>query len=443
MNPRSRQFWIELRDRAIWTGWLCVFGLASMNLPASAQAQDKETFESLLKKGFALHQQSRFQDAIPVLERVRKLEPEDYFVNLLLGIDLLRTGKPAEAVPRLKLAARAKPNEEFPEDYLGEAEATLGENALAAEAFQQAILRGHNSEQALEAWAGFALERFREIAEELRASEQGLAVARRLQKAASVSEPSSRPSPECGALIPALERKVAVKPAHFEGETAYQLSICYAKEAGKAAKSLQSESHDIAATHRLRGDVLLKLKGDATAAEAEYRQAIAVHPGDPGLLERLAEAQLSAGDTDGARQSARSALDIDPHRSSALHTLAELSISNRDYEQALPLLRQLAKEAPGDRTAGIELGRALAETGHPDEALQWLAPALAAGYPDDKGALHALMARVLRKLGREPEAARAQTEARRLSDAYLARSAAAGTDQDSGKPAHPEGPDVD
>jgi predicted Zn-dependent protease len=415
-----------------------------MNLPATAQSpQGAETFESLLKQGFALHQQSRFPDAISVLERARKLEPGDYFVNLLLGIDLLRTGKPTEAVPRLKLAARAKPDEEFPEDYLGEAEATLGENALAAEAFQQAILRGHNSEQALESWSGFALERFRQIGEELRASEQGLAVARRLQKAASMPELLSGSAPDCAASIPALERRFAVKRMHFEGETAYQLSICYATEAGKAAESLQSGTHDIAAMHRLRGDVLLRLKGDAPAAEAEYRQAIAAQPGDPVLLERLAEAQLSAGDTDGARQSARAALGVDPHLSSALHTLAELSMSDRDYDQALPLLRQLTKEAPGDRTARVELGRALAETGHPDEALQWLAPALATGYPDDKGALHALMARALRKLGRAAEAALAEAEARRLSNAYQARGAAAGADRDSGKPAHPEGPDAD
>jgi predicted Zn-dependent protease len=198
----------------------------------------------------------------------------------------------------------------------------------------------------------------------------------------------------------------------------------------------------MAALHRLRGDVLLRLKGDAAAAEAEYQQAIAAHPSDPGLLERLAEAQLTAGDIDGARKSAQSALAIDPHLHSAQRTLAELSMSNREYDQALPLLQQLAQETPGDRTIRIELGRAFAETGHPAEALQWIAPALATGYPDDKGALHALMARVLRKLGREAEATKAAVEARRLSDAYQARGATK-TDRDSGNAAHPEGPDAD
>jgi Flp pilus assembly protein TadD len=94
---------------------------------------------------------------------------------------------------------------------------------------------------------------------------------------------------------------------------------------------------------------------------------------------------------------------------------------NRDYDQALPLLQQLAAESPDDRTAQVELGRALAQTGKSAEALQYLGPALAAGYPDEKGALHALEARALRDLGRDEEAAKASAEARRLSDAFQAR----------------------
>jgi Flp pilus assembly protein TadD len=96
-------------------------------------------------------------------------------------------------------------------------------------------------------------------------------------------------------------------------------------------------------------------------------------------------------------------------------------MNNRDYDQALPWLQQIAAESPGDRSAQVELGRALAQTGNSAEALKYLAPALAAGYPDEKGALHALEARVLRDLGRNDEAAAASAEARRLSDTFQAR----------------------
>jgi predicted Zn-dependent protease len=404
--------------------FLCVCLLVGMCALAGGQQRGgadahEDEFQALLKQGFALHQQAQFAEAIPVLERARALEPKDYFANLLLGIDLLRTGKTAEAIPKLELAARAKPEEETPEDYLGEAKATLGRNAEAAEAYRRAMLRGHNSEESLEAWAGFALERFRQIGEGLRASEAGVAIVERLQQAAVA--PAS--TLHCREPIPELEREFArpstAGAAHLQA--AYKLAVCYALEAGKAAEQLQAGGKDEAALDRLRGDVLLRIKTDAKAAEQEYRNAIALRPGNPALLARLAEAQATAGDADGARQSAQAALAIDPHRREALRTLAFLSMSTRDYDQALPWLRQIAAESPGDRSAQVELGRALAQTGNGAEALKYLAPALAAGYPDEKGALHALEARVLRQLGRDQEAARASAEARRLSDAFQAR----------------------
>lgn len=398
----------------------CWFAIASallIHAGVVAQGSQDNDFDAVLKRGFALHQQARFTEAIPVLEHARQLAPGDYFANLLLGIDLLRVGKAAEAVPRLELAARTRPHEEIPEDYLGEAEASLGHYARAAVAYRSAVDQSHQSEESLEAWAGFALERFRQIGAGMRASAEGLAALRRLQAVAA--KPAS--SPACGGSIPALESKLAGtrhSPAAMQSEVAYHLSLCYAVEAGAAAQRIQVTAGDPATIHRLRGDVLLRLKSDPAGAEVEYRQAIALRSNDPSLLERLAEAQLSNGEMDAARVSAQAALAIDAHRVEAMRTLVSLSMSTRDYEQALVWARQLTRDAPGDESAQIELSRALAQTSHPAEALDHLAPMLAAGYPDEKGALHSLEARLLRQLGRDAEAAKAAAEARRLSDAF-------------------------
>lgn len=386
---------------------------------AVAQSAPEQDFQALLKHGFDLHRQARYSEAIPVLEHARGLRPGDYFANLLLGIDLLRTGKLSESLPPLELAARMRPSEEFPEDYLGEAYASLGRYAQAAQAYQRAVRRGHGSEQALVTWAEFSLERFRQISEGLRASSEGVAAIRRLEKAAA--QPTD--TLVCRGSIPILEQSLSKEqprhaPAKIQIETAYELSICYALAAGKAAGKMQSSAEDQAGLHQVRGDVLLRLKGDAKSAEGEYHEAIALQPGDPVLLERLAEAESMEGDADEARRSALAALAIDPHQRGALRTLALLAMSNRDYVQALPWLRRLTMEAPGDSTAQVELGTALAETGNAAEALDHLAPALAGGYPDEKGALHALEARVLRQLGRDKDAARAAAESRRLSDAF-------------------------
>jgi predicted Zn-dependent protease len=401
-----------------WLGLMfpvCI--VASAQEPGKGGAEGEE-FDSLLKQGFYLHQQARFAEALPVLERARKLQPQDYFANLLVGIDLLRTSKAMDAIPRLELAARVKPEEETPEDYLGEAYAMLGQYAKAAGAYHRAAIRGHDSEESLEAWAGFALERFRQIGESLRASQAGVAIVGRLQKGAVRSDALL-----CDERIPDLESEFANRqPEARRVEVAYRLSICYAQAAGGAAARLQATSKDEAALHRLLGDVLLRIKTDASAAEEEYRKAIALRPGDPALLARLAEAQMSGGDVEGAKQSAQAALAIDPHRLQALRTLASLAMNNREYDQAIPWLRQITAESPGDPAAQVELGRALAQSGNSAEALKYLAPALAAGYPDEKGAIHALEARVLRELGRDEEAEKASLEARRLSDQFQARS---------------------
>lgn len=401
--------------------------------PLAGQEKNTDAFDALLHQGFDLHQQARFSEAIPVLNKARQLEPNDYFVNLLLGIDLLRTGQAAEAVPRLQAAARVKPQEEFPQDYLGEAEATLGRYAAAAEAFERAVQRGHDSEQALEAWAGFALERFHRIGEELRASQQGLAIARKLQSVANGKEAPVQMQ-GCETAIPLLERKMTAASQQMDTDTAFRLSICYAMEAGMVAGKLGTSAEDMAALHKMRGDILLRLKNDPDAAEKEYQEAVNLRPHDPQLLERLSEAQLSRGDSEDAKASAQAALAIDPHREAALRTLAAIAINDREYEQALPLLRQLLTQDPHNRTIAVNLGRALVETGDSAGALRLIDPALKAGYPDEKGALHALLARVLRRLGRDAEAEQAANEARRLSDAFQAH----GAQQGSGDAAKPD-----
>ena len=252
------------RNQVIPALWVALALACSLGTPGWAQATGSDAFESLLHQGFDLHQQARFAEAIPVLERAGRIAPGDYFVNLLLGIDLLRTGKAAQAVPHLQLAAHTKPGEEIPEEYLGEAEAGLAHYAQAAEAYQQAIQRGHSSEDSLEAWAGFALERFRALGERLRATAAGIAAARQLAQASAIDAASLA----CEGSIPAMERKIALRSSAPDAadqgvQLAYKLSVCYADEAGKAAGQLQSASQDPGAVHSLRGDVLLRLKGDA------------------------------------------------------------------------------------------------------------------------------------------------------------------------------------
>jgi Flp pilus assembly protein TadD len=172
----------------------------------------------------------------------------------------------------------------------------------------------------------------------------------------------------------------------------------------------------------MRGDILLRLQAKPELAITEYEEALQRNPNDPSILERLGEAQFTAGKVDAARSNAEAALKIDPQRVGAKRTLAKIALQDRDYAAALPYLRELAARNPQDVAGRVELGKACAQTGALEEARQNLAPALAKGFPDEKGSLHYLLGTVLRKMGKTSEADQAFATAAKLSDAFQQKS---------------------
>jgi tetratricopeptide (TPR) repeat protein len=225
---------------------------------------------------------------------------------------------------------------------------------------------------------------------------------------------------DCGRAIPALERGLSGSSSELYG--LFQLSWCYSQEAGRTAQQVQQSADSEASLHIMRGDILLRLQAKPELAVGEYQQALAHEANDPSVLERLAEAQFGAGKADTARASAEAALKVDPQRLGAKRTLAKIAIQDRDYATALPYLRELAARNPRDVTGRIELGKACAQTGALDEARQNLAPALAHGYPDEKGSLHYLLGSVLKRMGRTADADQAFAVATQLSDAFQHKS---------------------
>jgi tetratricopeptide (TPR) repeat protein len=218
---------------------------------------------------------------------------------------------------------------------------------------------------------------------------------------------------DCSRGIPALERGLKAG-----GETAASwLASCYEQEAVHTADQLKAQGKE-ASVHQLRGDILLSIRLDAAQAATEYSEALRLKPKNPELLEKLAEAYFSLGDMDRARRTAQEALDQNPHREPVLRLLIRVAMNQRDYPTALSLLDRLAALEPEDAWTRVQQGTAYAQTGRPQEAVEHLKPALDAGYPDEKGALHAVLAGQLRKLGRDQDAKAASDEAVRLADSF-------------------------
>lgn len=556
-------------------GWyLCAFLLLFC---AVASAADSAQFDRLVKEGLAFHERADYVHSIPILQRAVHLEPRNYMANMLLGVDLLRSGQLDDAMVHLEIAVTANPRDGSAAEALAMAATEAGDFARAAEVLQASVERSGRQGKPVQKLAGYYVERFRILGNELRSTRSGEGVELRveaaihaeggkvraslLQKAAqdnpdqrgiwgelgvaqlelrdragveaSLAEAQKRepdgtetlhleallagvegrwtdagklllaigtrssaqlkralanwppalvpgkdvkgavwdclrnPSVPCkltagqpedaaglgaGALyaqgrweqlaalprsaswgkpewlwqgvalaetgncrraIPALERGLGTADDNYG---LFRLEICYAAEAEHAAALLR-DADDKVAIHQLRGDVFLNLSGNAAKAEEQYAEALKLRPNDPQLLERSAEALIVLSQIDQARKLALAALAIDPQQDDALRTLAEIEIRQRNYKEVIAPLKQLSILHPGDPWPRVELGRAYAQLDEPEQALHYLEPALASGYPDQKGALHAILSRVLRRVGREEEAKQAAREAARLADA--------------------------
>ena len=215
---------------------------------------------------------------------------------------------------------------------------------------------------------------------------------------------------DCPSAIPWLESgsKAELREAGF------WLKVCYASEIEQTAARLRT-MQDEAAVHELNGDVMLQLHGDAEAAQKQYSEALKSRPKDPRLLAKLADAYMRLGNTAQTKTTAQAALALDPYDTSALQTLALTAMSERDYGEALAPLKQLMAISPKDGWTHVQLGVVYGQLGHPEEALHYLEPELSAGYPDPKGALHAVLASALRKMGRNVEAEKAAADAAKLA----------------------------
>jgi tetratricopeptide (TPR) repeat protein len=383
-----------------------------------------------------------------LLRQSATADPEQQGIWGELGVEQMRRGMKEEAAATLKTAQQRQPNDLWTLRLEAMMAAARGDwkeaesKLLELGSRSPAVLRGalqswprellprKSVEDELWACAGknsaTCSDRMKSVASQVQGSEEQFFAEERWEKLAALPEsPTEVPAAwfrrgvalgelhDCARAIPALER--GLEPG---AETAaYWLALCYASEAEHAAAKIGALGNQ-AAFHRVRGDFLVRVKGDMQAATEEYVKARKLQPHDPLLAERLAQAYENIGDTPRAKQAAREALALDPRRMVSVRLLASIAMNERDYPSALENLGELLKQTPNDAWARVQSGIAYAQTGQPQQALANLQPALAAGYPDERGALHAMLASVLRKLGREQEAQSAAAESSRLSNLF-------------------------
>jgi tetratricopeptide (TPR) repeat protein len=177
--------------------------------------------------------------------------------------------------------------------------------------------------------------------------------------------------------IPALERGLRLDPSNLEGHRA--LSRCYlaqgdfrqtADEYQKMASldpdradawyNLGHDYLNLSARlafrgsrtylnspwgHRFLGDNMFQ-RGRWRDAAAEYIQAVAIEPGEPGLHVSLGEAYLHEGKLDQAEAEFQQELQRDPQSEPALLGLAETRLVNGNAMAALEVVRKVWEISP-------------------------------------------------------------------------------------------------
>jgi len=231
--------------------WSPILVLVAVIAPIPRAAADQD-LKSLVQQAFDLHQKGQYAEAMPLLRRAYAVAPQDYFVNLLLGIDCLRTGDAPASVPFLKQAARLRPKEEYPLDYLGEALAKQEMYGEAVEAYIRALHVSKGSAESSVAFVDFALSRFASMSTLLRSSKIGLAAEYRLRALA-------------------LPNADALRASLFER----------AADLDPSAPGIWS---DLAGSHLIAGEL--------SAADSDVHKALLADGND--LSARMAEAQLAA-----------------------------------------------------------------------------------------------------------------------------------------------------
>jgi Flp pilus assembly protein TadD len=156
----------------------CFLALTIQSLPAAQQTgrpSQADDIAAMLQTASALHERSDYAHSIPLLRRIVRLSARHYEANLLLGEDLLHSGKPRESLAPLRTASELKNDDLVALDYMMMAAEACGDSASESEALESVVSRSGGDERHLLAWGIFCLNRFRFLRTELLNSKEGQA----------------------------------------------------------------------------------------------------------------------------------------------------------------------------------------------------------------------------------------------------------------------------
>jgi tetratricopeptide (TPR) repeat protein len=186
-----------------------------------------------------------------------------------------------------------------------------------------------------------------------------------------------------------------------------------AEESYRALTALDPDSWRV---HRALGEIYSASKQHEEAV-GEFKKALDKQPGNADLNEALGNEYQRMSRFGEASAAYEAELKVSPRNPVALYNLGKIQVQSGDAERGVTLLREAVEAHAAAAPTAYYLGLGLAQTGHPDEAADWLEKCLTESPSEfiRQGAYFQLT-RVYKTLNRKEDAQRAADELKKLKD---------------------------
>ena len=310
--------------------------------------------------------------AIPELQKVAALDPNNVEACANLGVLLFFRGNYADAIPQLQTAINIQPNLWKVRSLLGLAEEHTADLADARKDLE----------------ASFPMIEERKLKIEVGLDLVGLYTGSgELDKAANLVSQLKTAYPDVPEVLYAAYRTYA----DLSGESMLSLSLVAPESA---------QMHQLLAHEESR-------EGNTNGAIAQYRKAIAIDPHLPGVHFELAGLLRTAQDPavkKEAEQEYRAAVGENPQDMKAIFALAEIAETKGDTKEAFEDYSKAVALQPGDANGKLGLAKVLVEMNQQDKALPLLEAS--AQLEPTNATVHYRLATLYSKMGRKDDARR-------------------------------------
>jgi tetratricopeptide (TPR) repeat protein len=315
-------------------------------------------------------QEQRPDLALPELQKVVALDPDDADARGNLGVLLFFRGNYKDAVPQLRAAVKLQPGLWKLQALLGLGEASLGDSATSRADLEIAF--PHLNDVKIKRQVGEALI-------------DNYTAKQDLEKAAAVVSTLLAGDPTDSRLL-------------------YMSYRIYSDLAGKSMLTLALVAPDSAEMHQVMARELAR-QNNSTEAIANYRAAIRLDPRLPGLHTELGDLLFHSDDLSQQAQAAaefKIALAINPGDEQAQLTLGMIEARQGNMKAAYTDYSRALELNPQDGDACTELAMLLITMNQPDKAQQMFERAVQIDPSNDVA--HYRLATLYRKEGRVDDA---------------------------------------